>query len=76
MRKYKTMHPRTYVEPSPVDYIYNGLDKKKCSKCGRLLPVHRDFFQRQKSNGHVYYRCDCRSCRAKVERIRHAAERK
>lgn len=70
----KPFRPRKsrYTEPSADNYIYNGLDKKVCTKCKRPLPAHPDFFQRQHANGSYYYRGECRSCGAKVDKKRNA----
>ena len=61
MRPYTPRKAR-YTEPDPENSLYKGLDRKRCSKCERSLPVHPDFFQRQHANGKYYYRGECRSC--------------
>ena len=74
-----------YVEPDPAAPEYAGTARKSCSVCGRILPVHPDFYHTHTvigKNGrdrYHYRRPECRSCRnaAKREytaRIREANE--
>ena len=71
MRPYTPRKAR-YTEPDPANYIYNGLRTRVCSKCGRSLPEHPDFYQKQYANRSRYFRGECRACGIKADKKKNA----
>jgi hypothetical protein len=63
-----------YKKPNKNDEKYRYCKNVNCSKCGELLPQHKDFFSTTFNNTErfietgkrYYFRRDCRICRIKI----------
>ena len=74
------MSARRYIEPDANAPEYSDCRRKRCTICGRALPIHPDFFGTHTvmiPGGGKWYgrRPECRACRAASMRKKHAEQK-
>ena len=69
------MSARRYIEPDGNAPEYSDCRRKRCTICGRSLPIHPDFFGIHAVREYRYRRPECRACRAASMRAKHAEQK-